>query len=967
MTPETYARLKELFQQATDLATGERTAFLNRECGDDGELRRELEELLSHDAGGAAIVEQLSYEGVANRVRQTLVGRTINQYQIAGELGRGGMGSVYRAEDTRLGRAVALKFLAPHLAQDETFSRRFLREAKAAATLDHPNICTVFEIAESDFGLFIAMPFLDGKTLRARIEEGPVRISTALDYAAQIAAGLEAAHTKGVVHRDIKPENVMVLPAATGSRSSLLKILDFGVAQWSGQTTLTGASRVPGTLYYMSPEQVKGEDTDARTDIWAAGALLYEMVAGRKPFRGESDAVAQSVLFAEPDPLTAVRSDVPMELERITFKCLAKQPEERYQSATDLLVDLRALWKLVVISSDSGSRRLSSSTAMSPLRTASLPAGRRFSTSQVVAACLLVGLGVGALVWHFGAAPPPTEFELKRITFDGGLSIHPALSPDGKFIAYASDRAKGPDLSIWLQQADGGGHVQLTHHPSDEYAPSFSADGTQMVFFRNDPENRGIYLISALGGKASLLIPKGEFPVFSPDGQKILYKRNRRLFVSSVDNPSPVAFQPEFETFNGHNWTPDGGHVIFVARSPELERNLWVSAVDGGEAWPVYPPGETPYFHGWPSLYRGGLLFALRGGLWHQPISTSTWKATGPKKLVALGAGLQPFGFSAAAGAIAFSHTDTQLNINRLAVNPNDPTEGEAIEPLTSGYARTISSDVAITTGAVVYTSNSWGNQDVWTADPNGSSKTNLTPGSGTERYPVISPDGSLVAYERLSEGVYTRPLSGGHEEKICEHCSRPTAWSPDNKLLLVRKRRDYAVYALDIESGEEVSLLAKQGHVVNTARFSPDGRWISFSLAPEAGAARIFVAPFEGQRSIPEARWIQITRLDENPEVRIQHPGDVDDKAAWSPNGEILYFLSSRDGSTDIWYQRLDPSTKRSLGEPVPLQHFPRFGRSMELILPPNRALGVGPQGLVFPFNETTGDIWMMVPPAAN
>ncbi len=266
-----------------------------------------------------------------------MIGRTISHYRITEKLGEGGMGVVYKADDTKLDRPVALKFLAPHLLRDEEGRERFQREAKAAARLDHPNICTVHEIDEAEGRTFIAMAFLEGRPLSERIQEGPLKLPETLSIAIQMTEGLEAAHEKGITHRDIKPDNVMLMAGSRG----LVKLMDFGLAQLAGSSKFTREGTTLGTVNYMSPEQAEGAPTGHTTDIWSLGVVLYEMVAGQRPFQGYFDqAIVYSIMNEPPEPLTAVRTGVPKELERIVNKCLAKKAGERYQHADDLLVDL---------------------------------------------------------------------------------------------------------------------------------------------------------------------------------------------------------------------------------------------------------------------------------------------------------------------------------------------------------------------------------------------------------------------------------------------------------------------------------------------------------------------------------------------------------------------------------------------------------------------------------------------------
>ena len=271
-----------------------------------------------------------------------MIGQTISHYRIIEKLGEGGMGVVYKAEDTKLKRPVALKFLAAHLLDDDAITARFRREAEAAAALTHSNIAVIYDIDESDGRSFIVMEFVEGRNVSDTIAERPLKLDQALDLAIQTAQGLRAAHEKGVVHRDIKSANLMVTPQGQ------VKIMDFGLAQLAERSRLTQTTAVLGTPSYMSPEQAMGEKTDRRTDLWSLGVVLYEMVTGRLPFEGErQEAVLYGITSEEPEPVTALRAGLPMDLEWIISKVLAKNRDERYQHAADLLVDLQTLRKKV--------------------------------------------------------------------------------------------------------------------------------------------------------------------------------------------------------------------------------------------------------------------------------------------------------------------------------------------------------------------------------------------------------------------------------------------------------------------------------------------------------------------------------------------------------------------------------------------------------------------------------------------
>jgi len=314
-----------------------------------------------------------------------VIGRTISHYRILEKLGEGGMGVVYKAEDMKLGRTVALKFLPPEMMRDSDANARFLQEARTAATLDHQNICTVYEIGEADGRTYIAMALIEGKSLRDRIRRGPLGLNETIDLAVQVAEGLAAAHRKGIVHRDMKPGNVMV------TTEDQAKIMDFGLAKSPGQARLTKTGTTTGTVAYMSPEQSRGEDVDQRTDIWSFGVMLYEMVTGRLPFRGDRDqAVIRSILDDEPEPVTGIRTGVPIELERIVAKAMTKRLDERYQHVDDLLADLRSLRREL----DSGTATVTTHAAAS----AAKPAGATAVWRWAIAAALVVIALV--MVWN---------------------------------------------------------------------------------------------------------------------------------------------------------------------------------------------------------------------------------------------------------------------------------------------------------------------------------------------------------------------------------------------------------------------------------------------------------------------------------------------------------------------------------------------------------------------------------------
>jgi serine/threonine protein kinase len=352
MTHERYQRVGHIYHAALELSPEDRAAFLDSTCGGDRELRREVESLLSaHDKMGdyfATPAIEVASRMVAQGQNPSLVGRSLSHYRVLSLIGAGGMGEVYLAQDMRLNRRVAIKFLHPESVADERARKRLLREAQATAKLDHPNICAIYEIEEEEGRSFIVMQYVEGETLADRMQRKPLEFAEALDVAIQVADALSEAHSRGIIHRDIKPANVMVTPRGQ------VRVMDFGLvkvirdknsldSEAETQSLLSEPGVIVGTVPYMSPEQVKGEALDVRSDIFSFGAFLYEMVSGRHPFvRENAAATISAILTQQPPPLTRY-VDVPAEVQRIVRKCLEKDRENRYQSARELLIDLKSL------------------------------------------------------------------------------------------------------------------------------------------------------------------------------------------------------------------------------------------------------------------------------------------------------------------------------------------------------------------------------------------------------------------------------------------------------------------------------------------------------------------------------------------------------------------------------------------------------------------------------------------------
>src|SRR5215510_2569482 len=499
MTPERWQRVNELFHCALEREPAQRVAFLDQACGEDPELRKEVESLIGSNENSDSFIDAPGFGAAVQLLDDESpdlsVGQHVGQYKILSLLGSGGMGKVYLAQDSKLGRKVALKLLHASFTKDDQRVRRFEQEARAASALNHPNILTIFDIEEIEGIHFIATEYIEGKTLREHIADRKLELSKALDLVIQVANALSAAHHAGIVHRDIKPENIMVRP------DGYVKVLDFGLAKLTERKSIsndpesraftavkTDTGVVMGTARYMSPEQARGLPVDVRTDIFSLGVVLYEIVTVHLPFEGDTASdVIVSILEKEPPPISNYNPEAPAELQRIIIKALCKAKEERYQAVKDLLIDLKNLKQ--DLESGANLERAKKQGGWSGRKKVRSGESRAFTIKRTLwSAVFVLMIGIGVVAWIYlsrsALKPAPPPMKVVPFTSFPGWEQNPAFSPDGNMIAFDWSGEKNDNSDIYVMLIGSEKPLRLTTDPANDYAPNWSPDGRQLAFVR---------------------------------------------------------------------------------------------------------------------------------------------------------------------------------------------------------------------------------------------------------------------------------------------------------------------------------------------------------------------------------------------------------------------------------------------------------------------------------------------------
>ncbi|MGB8781793.1 MAG: protein kinase [Terriglobales bacterium] len=821
-------------------------------------------------------------------------GTRLGPYEIVAPLGAGGMGEVYRARDSRLGRDVAIKVLPEALANDADRLRRFEQEARTIAALNHPNILGIHDIGVHDGAPFLVSECLEGQTLREKLRSGPLPVRLAIEYALGIAHGLAAAHEKGIVHRDLKPENVFII------RDGRIKVLDFGLAKLvrpeeSHETvvTLTSPGTLPGivmgTVGYMSPEQVRGEPCDGRSDIFSFGAVLYEMLTGKRAFKRETSAETMTaILREEPPELSGTGWQGPLALQRILVRCLEKNVERRFQSASDLAFAMESL------SATSTAKIVPRSEPWRPW----LP--------WVVSALLLVGTGVWEIVRPTAAPANPLEkAHFARLTdFE---SVEAAISPDGRFVAFISDH-DGP-FDVWLSQVGTGRLINLTQGkagplPGPLRSVGFSGDGSEIWLGGGDVGLR-LRLMPLTGGAPRYFLGEETANLaWSPDGERIVYHtftNGDPMFVADRNGANARRIFGDQPGIHNHfpTWSPDGRWIYFVHGTPSTkEMDLWRIDPDGGHAERLTQRNTDIAY---PTPVGNGTVFYVA----HDGDGSGPWlwafdlKRKDSRRV---SIGLEQY-TSVQASADGRKLVATISNpVAGLWSIPilNRPAEEHDVKPFPVPTVRALAPRFS---GSSLFYLSSLGTGDgLW----------RLWDGQATEIWkgadgalletPAVSPDGGRVAIVLRRNGkrqLHVLSSDGAELQPIAEGivAQGSSCWSPDSKWIVTggSDASGPGLFKIPFEGGSPVRLVS--GPALNPV-WSPDG-----SLIIYAGTNVSTFAPLLAVR--PDGTSVEL------PHISLRRLGE---HVRFSPDGKSLIYMQGLLASQDFWLLDLASMKSRPL-----------------------------------------------------
>ena len=902
MSPERWELIGRLFDEARELGREERIAYLKEACAGDDDLCREVESLFAAEAYVGNFIASPALEdatellsgsfsslkvGVAPRER---IGSRLGPYEIYEFIGAGGMGEVFAAADTRLGRRVAIKLLSASLRPDDDRLQRFIQEARTASLLNHPNILTIHDFGEHEGAPYIVAELLEGETLRELIRHGSLAPSRVVELGIQIARGLAAAHDRGIIHRDLKPENLFL------TVDGRMKVLDFGLAKLlepplGGSTTNPGETfirtepgMVMGTVSYMAPEQLRGEMTDQRTDIFALGVILFEMATGTRPFGGSSTADTISAILQTPTPPFSFREGQEgAGLERIVQRCLEKSPALRFQSMSDLIFALEGLLQI-------DSRSVHSAGSGAAGQTGSNRAwwaGFRLPdwSGWVLAAIFMAtSLFLGVLLMR----RPVGEPRVVPFTSFSGQKARPSFAPDGNQIAFFWEGPTGREPGIYVKLIDSD--TPLRVHTLDGSSQrggggptgssglvglAWSPDGRSLAFNRRGA-NGGIFTIPALGGPERKLTDlSGEFD-WSPDGEMLAIvdrptpdSTSQIILLTIASGATRILTTPP-SGYHGDRspaWSPDGRAIAFIRSPNYLVSDLYQVPVTGGNPTRLtFDNLELPGSLEWTVDGREILFTSTRGGL------PGLWRvgATGGRLRRETGIGEYAFDPSVAqrGGRLAYLYRRIDRNIWRTP-GPNwSRTAGSEREngpvKLIASTREEVNPQISPDGRRIAFVSDRSGSREIWVSHSDGDDAVQLTSFDGSNTgAPRWSPDSRQIVFDSRFEGrtdIFIINGDGGRPWRLTNDAFEDVlpSWSRDGRSIYFASKRsgDWQVWKMAIEGGQPVQITRNGGY---EAFESPDGQFLYYSRrdgSVDPGIWRVPVGGGEEKQILDRGIW---------------------------------------------------------------------------------------------------------------
>jgi eukaryotic-like serine/threonine-protein kinase len=891
-----------------------------------------------------------------------MIGRMISHYKVLQQLGEGGMGVVYKAHDSKLDRTVALKFLPDHLGGDAEEKQRFIREAKSASALNHNNICSIHSIEETEEGnIFIVMAYYEGVSLKQRVEQSPLPVRDALRYAIEIASGLQKAHEKEIVHRDLKPANIFL------TTDDQIKIIDFGLAKASAQTMLTKTGSTLGTVPYMSPEQARGDAVDHRTDIWSFGAVLYEMLTGQRPFKSEYEtALIYSIINEDPEPVTAVRSGIPMDLERVISKCLEKDPVNRYQHVNEISVDLRRIERQLSsgqvakeipedkksrVRDDAGTGRLIDQSVKPGTRP------RRLFSVSVTGFVFLVSFVIGMYLYHtfFKAAETQKQVTLRQITFAAGVDEYPAWSPDGTRIAFS--REVDGFWNIFIKNIETGDERQVTTVNRDNIQPVWSPDGQNLLFVRSNQPHGKIGLSDIFGWHDDgdvwelnlesmterKFIDDAYNPTYSPDGKWVAVDASwagpRRLWVVDERGRNPRQISSDISEAVVHTmprWSPDGSKIVFQhiegtkrdirVIDRRTEEISWVTDDHFTNIEPYWSSADNMIYF---SSYRGGGM-----NIWRVSVETDNPASPDRFEQITTGAG-QDINVSPSPDGtkIAFSVLGLNSDIWLLPVSPRDGRPTGAPQPLIVTTREDSRGAWSPDGRTIAFNSDRTGDMNIWLYSRDDGSVRQLTRGPGGDYQPNWSPDGTEITFFSSRGGhldIWSVEVKTGVLEQLTNRAASDINpfYSPDGNHIAFHSDEEGRMEPWVMQSdGSVLRRLAPITAGLHFMRWTQDGSGVIFR-SQDASYQGLWVAPLDGTEpalfgnpvggahisfspdysmiaDVVNHQVIWITPMADGEAYDVFEFDDPEvriDYPVWSPDGHYIIFDRSRPSGGNIW-----------------------------------------------------------------